>query len=101
MKKCNKCHEEFPSTREFFHADKKTPDGLYYRCKKCTIEDINKYRKDMEVEDEGSVNIIWKRYISGSADLVLEHRGKSLSKTYGYSRFVEIHGDKDIEIITI
>lgn len=34
-KRCSRCGEYFPPTREYFYADKKTPDGLYYHCKKC------------------------------------------------------------------
>lgn len=41
---CTKCGRELPATSEYFHKNKRTPDGLYYRCKKCKSEDDKEYR---------------------------------------------------------
>lgn len=35
FKKCSKCKEVFPRTKEFFYAQKSHKDGLKYHCKEC------------------------------------------------------------------
>lgn len=39
-KYCCSCNEELPSTKEFFHANKDSIDGLRCNCKKCRKEKI-------------------------------------------------------------
>lgn len=34
-KKCNKCNNEYPATREFYYSDKSKKDGLTTLCKTC------------------------------------------------------------------
>lgn len=34
-KRCSKCGNEYPATREHFYKNSKSPDGLKARCKKC------------------------------------------------------------------
>jgi len=45
MKKCNKCREEFPATKEYFYAKKDTKDGIQGICKKCEAEHKRQYHK--------------------------------------------------------
>lgn len=35
QKRCTKCKQEFPATRDYFHCDKNRPSGLYPECKAC------------------------------------------------------------------
>lgn len=35
LKHCNKCNDNKPPTPEFWHRDKKSPDGFTYTCKDC------------------------------------------------------------------
>ncbi len=44
-KKCTKCGEEKPATNEFFHKNRKTPDGFEYWCKLCKAARSIYYRK--------------------------------------------------------
>ena len=44
MKKCSKCKDSFPATKEYFNGDKTRPDGLCYVCKKCKSPEKKKYR---------------------------------------------------------
>lgn len=38
MKQCNRCKDLLPATREFWWANRKSPDGLHNRCKGCCYE---------------------------------------------------------------
>ncbi len=46
MKKCSKCKELFPATKEYFSGDKSRLDGLNYVCKECK-KPINKKYKNV------------------------------------------------------
>lgn len=39
-KHCTKCCEDWPADLEFFHADARSPDGLWYCCKACYREHL-------------------------------------------------------------
>ena len=41
-KRCTKCGDNFPATREFFYADRRLKDGLYVSCKSCQISASNR-----------------------------------------------------------
>jgi arsenate reductase-like glutaredoxin family protein len=43
LRKCNTC-KELKLISEF-HKDKKSPDGIRYKCKKCNIKDSSKWAK--------------------------------------------------------
>ncbi len=43
MKRCTKCEQEFPATREYFRSQKKEYDVLVARCKSCEKEDKKRY----------------------------------------------------------
>jgi len=45
MKRCSKCKEIFPSTKEYFYGDKNKTDGLVSACKKCDRNTNKKPRK--------------------------------------------------------
>lgn len=36
LKRCTKCREEYPPTKEYFQKDKSRPGGLFPQCKNCT-----------------------------------------------------------------
>jgi len=38
MKKCKKCKQEYPATKEYFYTDRTMKDDLRSYCKKCSIE---------------------------------------------------------------
>jgi len=44
MKKCRKCEQEFPATKEYFRTRKNFKDGLSARCKSCEKEDEQRYQ---------------------------------------------------------
>jgi hypothetical protein len=44
MKKCSKCGEEKPATKEYFDGDKSRKDGLCYVCKECKKPEKERYR---------------------------------------------------------
>ena len=46
MKRCTKCGEEFPATKEYFRARKLSKDGLKSECKICLKETDKKYREN-------------------------------------------------------
>ena len=45
MKRCSKCGQEKPATKEFFHAKHGTKDGLCPTCKECRSESGKQYRE--------------------------------------------------------
>lgn len=45
-KKCCRCGEKLPSTREYFYINKRNRDGLTYSCIPCQKKKVKKYRKD-------------------------------------------------------
>jgi hypothetical protein len=46
LKKCNRCLEEFPTTREYFYTSKRNNDNLTYICIKCTKKKVKKWREE-------------------------------------------------------
>lgn len=55
---CTKCRQEHPATKDFFHASKRSPDGLRSVCKRChaqhygrpsVVRRANAYRADRGV----------------------------------------------------
>lgn len=42
-KLCSKCKEYLPATTEFFHKDKRRPDGFFPYCKRCRVKDKQRY----------------------------------------------------------
>lgn len=45
-KTCSKCGNEYPATREFFHANKTLKDGLVSACKSCVLAYQKTHYKD-------------------------------------------------------
>ena len=45
-KTCSRCKIPLPATSEFFSKSKKSPDGLGYRCRKCTSEHIKEWKNN-------------------------------------------------------
>lgn len=43
-KTCNKCGETYPRVPEYWHKDKKAPDGLSYQCKECARRKTRQWR---------------------------------------------------------
>ena len=46
MKKCSRCGESKPATKEFFHARHDKPGGLAYQCKACRAAARMKWQKE-------------------------------------------------------
>jgi 5-methylcytosine-specific restriction endonuclease McrA len=77
IKRCTKCHTEYPRTREYFSPDKRCCDGLQSRCKACGRD----YRKQKWIEDPDKIREANKEYynknaekeIAKSREWVLEH----------------------------
>jgi hypothetical protein len=44
-KKCCRCKQEFPATKEYFYACNKSKDGLRWECKSCKTEAQREYRE--------------------------------------------------------
>jgi len=49
-KPCSKCKHNFPRTREYFYADKRSKDGLQSACKKCQVKDKKVYATEHKEE---------------------------------------------------
>jgi len=45
LKICNKCGNQYPLTKEFFHVNKRRCDGFTSQCKKCRTEKSLKHYK--------------------------------------------------------
>lgn len=50
LKKCNKCGEFKPSTLDYFHAYKRSPDGVRSMCKVCRAEDHAEHQEERSVK---------------------------------------------------
>jgi len=50
MKRCIKCHKEYPATTEYFYKDRGYADGLRGECKMCTREYGKRYCKEHRKE---------------------------------------------------
>jgi 5-methylcytosine-specific restriction endonuclease McrA len=58
MKICPACKEAKPGTRDFFYADKRTPDGLAHACKICHLQRTARYGRD-HPRDRHDYNAAW------------------------------------------
>ena len=43
IKVCTRCGRSYPNTREHFHKNKQTGDGLHYYCKECRRKEKSKW----------------------------------------------------------
>lgn len=69
MRKCTKCGEEYPATREFFHKHKNNP-GLRPDCKKCfSIAAKARYEKNRDKYLESL-----KQYRENNAQVIKQRR---------------------------
>lgn len=60
IRRCCKCHGEFPLTSEFFHKDKKSVGGFKYRCKKCnTFPDKRHLNKEYKKCPDCGITYPW------------------------------------------
>ena len=66
-KQCSICKEYFPSTKEYFHENKKNKkDGLFPYCKRCSIEKSTKWQR--ENIDRNNLPDITQEMIDNSSD---------------------------------
>ena len=71
LKKCTKCGEEKPATKEFFWKNPRSKDGLQYKCKQCETKRVTEYdKRNPEKKRQRNKNVnrtkrksSWKRWL--------------------------------------
>lgn len=87
-RKCIKCKEIKPATKEFFHKDKSRYLGLMYRCKEC-----DKNKKDNR---KNRYSKLTKEQKEAHYKLGIEYRktdkGKAINRLAAYRKFDKLKG---------
>lgn len=62
-KRCTRCGEEFPATKQHFHSNKSARDGLNYTCKSCSsANQRQRYARDIEASRKANRESAHKSY---------------------------------------
>ena len=60
-KKCLKCENELPATKDYFYRHKGRKDGLQAYCKKCMVADAKQKYKDKKKQSGGTKRSCWTK----------------------------------------
>jgi hypothetical protein len=95
-KLCNKCNDEKPLTKEFFHKNKSSKSGFQSVCKVCANQYSKKWRKENKdyhkeyskkwAEGNPEYNAIYRREVMGISPRVLLTEEEKKERRRKYSR---------------
>jgi len=74
VKKCTKCGEEKPATKEYFHADKQFPSGVRGICKSCTGKYYSKQKERIAARN--------KEHYRNNRDRILAENREKYANNY-------------------
>jgi len=93
IQKCNKCGKEFPLSKEYFHVDKRNPNGFRQICKDCAKAVLykNKNRKRSNKRfDKPEVNFDVNEY--QNVEVIQKFKELYLEKALPFNKIRKVTG---------
>lgn len=96
-KKCCRCKQDFPATKEYFYACNKSKDGLRWECKSCKAkaqheyrgkykESVSEKRKQYKEKNKEKIKIQNRKYYLNNKEKIEQYRVDNSEKIKKYHK---------------